>query len=97
VIEEKSKSNYLNHSVTNGFYMKRNYAVNTAEITAIEQEKLIYGDPYCIERLLVKKGFKAKGYFAPQLLGKLSTWHDRVTGTYHYFQEIGDDNRHRRL
>ena len=66
--------------------------IRTATITSVEQQELS-GD-HCVVFLLLKKGFKGMIYpcSPPVLHGELATWHDRVTGTYHYTQTLREDN-----
>jgi hypothetical protein len=60
---------------------------NYAVITAGEQRQII-NLPGCVNRLLVKKGFKAKGRILPKLSGELWTWEDKRTGDFHYCQIV---------
>jgi len=64
--------------------------IKTAEITQQECQNMI-NLPGCVERLLVEKGFeKSGGILLPRLKGKISTWRNMVTGSFHYTQEISD-------
>lgn len=61
------------------------------EVTAEEAEPITEDTPGLLEKILIKKGFKAKGIFKKRLLGELTFWHDSVTGIYHYTQETEND------